>query len=558
MYIRTTTRKNNDGSITEYLQLAHNEWDKDSKRSVVKVLLNFGRKDELDVKGLERLVASIQRILGTIPNHNSGNVQNNVEVLSSKAYGCCWFLDQLWQRLRIGDCIKRLLSTKGYEIPVERALFAMVSNRAIDPASKLSTEHWVNNETYITGLPSVSVHHLYRSMDFIIENDALVQEDIFFGIANLFNLEVDLIYFDTTSTYFETAAPDEAEEGDENNENALRQFGHSKDKRNDLPQIVIGLAVTKEGIPVRCWVWSGETSDMSIVEQVKKDLNSWRLGRVICVMDCGFSSDDNCIKLQSGGGHYIIGEKMRSGKPEVEIALSKRGRYTKIKEDIYAKEVIVGDGERRKRYAVVLNKKEAVKDSKTREKHLQSITRQLAELGDKNKKEHTKAVCQLASHPIYGRYLKTLDDGSLGINKAKITAEEKLDGKYLIKTSDDTLSLLDIVLGYKQLHDIERGFRAIKHELELHPVYHRRSDRIKSHVLICWLALLIIRVAENETGMTWFNIRRLLKQINLVALKLEDGIVHQSTVMNSEQASIFKACSVKSPPKIIQLQTSQS
>jgi transposase len=556
MYIRTTRRQNKDGSVTEYLQLAHNEWDKDARRSVVKVLINFGRKEEVDIKGLERLAASIKRYLGSFPDTGPGISASDVEVLGAKTYGGCWLLDQLWQQSKIGDRLKQLLSRKEYEIPVERALFAMVANRAIDPASKLSNEHWVNEEAYIPDLPSISVHQLYRSMDFLLENDAAIQERVFFSVANLFNLEVDLIYFDTTSTYFELDCEDEAKDSDEDNANALRQRGHTKDHRPDLPQIIIGMAVTKEGIPVRCWVFSGETSDMSIVEQVKKDLNGWSLGRVICVMDCGFSSDNNCIKLQSGGGHYIIGEKMRSGKPEVEAALSKRGKYTKIKEDLYAKEAVIGDGERRKRFAVVLNKKVAAKDRLTREKHLQTIAAELAKTGAMEKKEHTKAICALTSHTTYGRYLKIRKDGTVKLDKGKIAAEERLDGKYLIKTSDDTLSLSDIVLGYKQLHDIERGFRTLKSELELRPVYHRKTERLRAHVLICWLALLLIRIAENETGMTWFNIRKMLKTINLVSLKLPEGVVHQSTVLTAEQIKVFRSCQVKTPPKLVHIQPS--
>jgi len=556
MYIRTLKRQNKNGSITEYLQLAHNEWDKEARRSAVKVLINFGRKEDVDVEGLERLAASIQRYIGSLSDNESKISEIDVQVLSSKAYGGCWLLDQIWQRAKIGDCLRQLLSAKEYEIPVERALFAMAANRAIDPASKLSNEHWVNEEAYIPGLSSVSVHQLYRSMDFLLEHGAAIQESVFFSVANLFNLEEDLLYFDTTSTYFEMDYEDEMEDGDEDNANALRQRGHSKDRRPDLPQIVIGMAVTKEGIPVRCWVFSGETSDMSIVEQVKKDLNGWRLGRVISVMDCGFSSDDNCIKLQTGGGHYIIGEKMRSGKPEVEAALSKRGRYTKIKEDLYAKEAVIGDGERRKRFAIVLNKKVAAKDRLTREKHLQTIARELSKTGAMEKKEHTKAICALTSHTTYGRYLKIRKDGTVELDKRKIAAEERLDGKYLIRTSDDTLSLSDIVLGYKQLHDIERGFRTLKSDLELRPVYHRKSERLRAHVLLCWLALLLIRIAENETGITWFNIRKMLNTLHLVSLKLPEGVVQQSTVLTTEQTNVFKSCRVKTPPRIVQIQPS--
>ena len=185
MYIRTTKRQNKDGSVTEYLQLAHNEWDKQANRSTVKVLINFGRKEEVDVRGLERLVVSIQRFLGSLHGYEQNISAGGVEVLTSKAYGGCWLLDQLWQRFQIGDYLKKALSETDYEIPIERSLFAMVANRAVEPTSKLSTEHWVNNEAYIPELSSVSVHQLYRSMDFLLEHDTAIQENVFFSVAKV-------------------------------------------------------------------------------------------------------------------------------------------------------------------------------------------------------------------------------------------------------------------------------------------------------------------------------------------------------------------------------------
>jgi transposase len=227
-----------------------------------------------------------------------------------------------------------------------------------------------------------------------------------------------------------------------------------------------------------------------------------------------------------------------------------------IKEDLYAKEAVIGEGERRKRFAIVLNRKTAVKDRLTREKHLKYIDELLAANGASEKKEHTKALCALVSHPVYGRYLKAGADGKLKIDKGKVAAEEKLDGKFLIKTSDDTLSLSDMVQGYKQLHDIERGFRTLKSELELRPVYHRKSDRIRAHVLLCWLALLLVRIVETETGITWFQVQRMLKQVNLTSLQFSEGIVHQSTTLTKEQSDVYHSCKVKAPPKIIYLQPS--
>ena len=153
-------------------------------------------------------------------------------------------------------------------------------------------------------------------MDLLVEADAQakVQEAVFFACADLLNLEVDLLFFDTTSTYFERDEP-------ETGEGAFRVFGHSKDHRPDLPQIVIGLAVTREGIPVRVWCWPGNTNDMSVITEVKDDLRGWRLGRVVTVVDRGFSSDENLRYLTRAGGHWIAGERMRDGSPDAQAAL---------------------------------------------------------------------------------------------------------------------------------------------------------------------------------------------------------------------------------------------
>ena len=580
MYIRTTARKNKDGTTTQYVQLAHNEWLPEAGRSNTKVLYNFGRREEVDIQSLERLVGSIQRFIGAEAPSAGAVYGSDLVIESTRALGGSWFLNQYWQRLTIGQSFKRLLEARGYEIPIERAIFAMVANRALDPSSKLSCEKWVRDEAWIPSIESVCVHQLYRSMDFLAENHEEIQKEIFFSVATVMNLEVDLLYFDTTSTYFEIEGPDEtvteeedkprdeANSGnkdtnggsnDKNSQgskksNGMRLYGHGKDHRDDLPQVVIGLAVTRDGIPIRCWVFDGNTTDVSIVGQVKKDLAGWRLNRVISVMDRGFASDGNCIKLQSGGGHYILGEKMRSGKPEVTAALSKKGRYRSIDDDLFAKESIVGDGECRKRYVIAYNPREAKKDRLTRERHLADISDEIVKLAGMNETDRTKATGALVSHRTYGRYVRLLKNGQVKIDNAAVAAEKRLDGKYIIKTSDDTLSIEDIVLGYKQLKVIEADFRTLKTDLDLRPVYHRKPDRIKSHVLLCFFALLLIRVAENETGQTWFHIERELRKLNLILLKSPTSEVLQTTEPTPFQKAIFKKCKLEMPPRVLSIE----
>src|SRR5690606_8030498 len=164
-------------------------------------------------------------------------------------------------------------------INLERATFAMVANRALEPSGKLKMEEWISQAVYLPGLPTVPCHQLYRAMDELLNAQSLLEDRVFDNVSNLFNLEMDLLYFDTTSSYFEVTS-DETPEDD-----TFRLQGYSKDKRPDLVQTVSGLAVTRDGIRVKVWSWQGNTMDMNVIEEVKRDLRGWRLGRIIHVMD---------------------------------------------------------------------------------------------------------------------------------------------------------------------------------------------------------------------------------------------------------------------------------
>jgi transposase len=439
-----------------------------------------------------------------------------------------------------------LLEEREFRTPVERLVFAMVANRALAPMSKLAIEEWVAEDVRIEELEGISSQQLYRAMDFLLQCSDDIQKEIYDSVANILTLEVDLIYFDTTSTYFEI-------EGDD--EDSFRQQGFSKDKRPDLPQVVIGLAVTRNGIPVRHWVWPGNTADVSVIDEVKEDLIGWKLGRVISVLDRGFVSEDNLRTLQRAGGHYIIGEKLRSGKPEVEQALSRKGRYRKVQENLETKEIVVGTGEARHRYVLVRNPKQAERDRARREKILKRLEEELRSLRYLPDGQHTKAVCELRSHKTYGRYLRLQKNGRLKIDRSKVKDEERLDGKYLLRTSDDTLDPEDVALGYKQLVDIEEAFRTLKQTLELRPVYHRLEDRIRSHVMLCWLALLLIRVAENKADRTWAQMRRILDRMVVADLTSTHGIWTQRTETTKDQESIFRALDIPEPPRVISVQS---
>ena len=563
MYLRTTQRKNRDGSVIRYVQLAHNR--RVDGVTQAQVLLNLGREDQLDRDGLRRLVASINHYLGEpdggLPPADAAQLAGDgLTVVASRPVGTVHLLDGLWQALGVDAALRKVLGPRRFTTDVERVLFALVASRAIDPMSKLSAAEWASNDVAIDGLEAMDEDQAYRAMDLLAGADAQaeVQEAVFFAVADLLNLEVDLLFFDTTSTYFERGT-------EETGEDAFRLYGHSKDHRPDLPQIVIGLAVTKEGIPVRVWCWPGSTSDQTILPQVKDDIRGWRLGRIITVVDRGFSSADNLAYLRRGGGHFIAGMRMRDGNPLVKQVLSRQGRYQQVKDNLRVKEVSAGPTD--VRYIICHNPEQAAReDAITRlEAELARIKtareRDRAKKTSKNAKHkaeaaHTKAECALRDHPALGRWLRQQASGRLAIDRAKIKAEERLDGKYLIATSDPHISAEDAALGYKNLLEAERGFRDLKSSLLLRPVFHRLEHRIRAHVLLCWLALLLTRVAERRTSMTWRRIATELGRIHSVTLTGSAGSAAHTTPLTTTQAGILRDCQVAAPPRITALDPS--
>ena len=326
---------------------------------------------------------------------------------------------------------------------------------------------------------------------------------------------------------------------------------HSKDHRPDLPQIVIGMAVTRTGIPIRVWCWPSNTGDSPLIRQVKKDLKAWKLGRVVWVADRGFSSEENRRYLQRAGGNYIIGEKLRGDSPEAAAALSRQGRYQTVAGNLAVKEVVVDDGVMRDRFVICRNPDQADRDRVIRDQ----LVAQLQDAIDGTDKLPATDRAAFAARLPGGlrRFLRTTPTGLLRVDRAAVRVEENLDGKFLLRTSDPTLSATDIALGYKQLLEVERGWRDMKSTLDLRPVFHRLEDRIRAHVVLCWLALLLIRIAETEAGDTWRNLRNQLDQIHLVKLAGTTGRVHQRTELTASQTRIFAALEVSEPPRFTQV-----
>ena len=564
MYVRVSSRRNKTGEVVRYLQLAHNEWDAQAGISRTKVLHSFGREDELDRPAIARLAAALTRLLD--PSAAAALTgPADMTFTDSRPMGGAYALDGLWQRLGIGAAIRGALTGRRVQAGgVERILFALVANRALKPSSKLAAADWIAHDTHIDGLGEAGDDACHRAMDALLDIEKTLAEQVYRQVADLLNLEVDLLFFDTTSTYFQTGQADEPAARDERGridpggevtdpvrDTGFRAHGKSKDHRDDLPQIVIGMAVTREGIPVRVWSWPGNTGDSALIRQVKDDLRDWSLARVVWGADRGFSSKANRRYLQRGGGHHIIGEKLRSDSADIAAALSRQGRYARVAENMLVKEVNLDDtGDR---FVICLNPEQAERDQHVRDELLARLAARIADSDRLGEPKRAELRAQIATSPGLARFLRVTPGGLLRPDQAAVKAEQRLDGKYLLRSSDPKLSAEDIAVGYKQLLEVERGWRDMKSILDLRPVYHRLEDRIRAHVLLCWLALLLVRVAETTTGRTWPAIRADLDRLHLITFTGPAGTFRQTTQTTKPQRDILAALNLDPPKKIIQI-----
>ena len=566
MYLRETRRTNRDGSVAAYLQLAHNERHPETGNSVAKVIHSFGRAERVDRVALARLVSSISRFLtpeqATVAAHGA-----EVEIIDSRPLGGAWTLDRVWERLGIGAAIRRVATGRRLDgQAVERIVFALVAQRALKPGSKLAATDWVAKRVAIGGLTGFTDDQAYRAMDFLLDALDEIASEIFGSVAHLLNLDLDLIFVDTTSTYFEVDVPDELadlqDQVDDDGtsrplEQGKRSFGHSKDFRTDLPQVVIAMAVTRDGVPVRCWTFPGDTADTAIIRTVKNDLAGWKLHRMVWVADRGFASAANRAYLTRGGGHYIHAEKLRNTNSEAAAAMARPGRYRTVAGNLRVKEVAVApggigdgdDGARAQRFVICHNPEQADRDAAVRTQLVAHLEELMAGSDGWTGRRRDEFVGSLRSKPGLRRYLRRTPSGLLRIDAAAIKRETHLDGKWLLRTPDATLSPEDLAAAYKQLLQVERGWRDMKGALGLRPVFHHREDRIRAHVQLCWLALLLLRVVENATEDTWRNVRHELDRMHLVTLATAEGQVAQRSATTAGQKTILAALELPEPAR---------
>jgi transposase len=317
--------------------------------------------------------------------------------------------------------------------------------------------------------------------------------------------------------------------------------------------VIIALAVTRDGVPVRSWILPGDIADVATVARIKDDLRAWQLGRCVFVGDAGMYSAENLAALSRGLGRYILAVPMRKIKEiEVEV-LTRPGRYKPVADNLQVKEVVVGEGERRRRYVLCLNPGEAERQRLHREQVLTELAAELNLLRERQD-DHPKAACTLLTSRRYGRYLSTDYLGRPRLDAAKVKAAEKFDGKFVVITNDDTLSAEDVALGYKGGWIIESCFRRMKQTgLEVRPMFHWTPRRIEAHVRLCVLALQVQRAAEIRCSLPWSRIAHELAALKAVRYRTGERTIVQRTKIADSLGGILKKLGVSIPKQVLSI-----
>jgi transposase len=458
-------------------------------------------------------------------------------------------IEALWEKIGLRSALTEIAKADGKPIDYERALFAMTANRLCEPESKLGEwDRWLSR-VYLPSCSELKLDQMYEAMDFFHAHAAEIEETVFDNIAKMFsNIKENPIYYSTTIASLHIDCEDG---GEQHPIFALRKSGSSK-KSAWLREVVVGLAVTSEGIPVRSWILPGNADDVSGIKKIRADLYEWGLERSIFVCDSDFEPEADRSELAQACGKYLLA--CRTGNPDQirQKVFGKRGPYTKVQDNLFAKNVIVGDGQRCKRYILYYydDKNEATRQHDQREKIVLMLEKELSCHTDRT--ATAQWAIDLLESPIYRQYLLVTKGKKISMARAAIQAASKQDGKWVLETNDDELSFEDAHCGYKALMTIERCFRSLKRtQIKMLPMYHWGSRRIEAQIKICGLSMMIKIVAEHKTGMPWHQIHHALEELQVTKFSNLNQDLFMRNKITDQVNSILTRLIINAPPKRI-------
>lgn len=519
MFVRVKT----SGS-RKYLQLVENH--REHQRTLQRVIATLGRLDHLAVSGdVDTLMKSLSRFatqVRLVEQHRRGGLHAGtaIRIGPDLAFG------RLWKQMELPTLLKELLAGRRFSFPVPQVVYASVLHRIFASGSDRSAERWFR-DVRIPARDGIRLHHLYRAMRWLGEAKDRIEEGLFQRNRNLFTA-TSLVFFDTTSIYFEGRGGQ-----------TLGQYGHSKDHRPDLKQMVVGAVLAEDGRPISCELWPGNQADaralLPVVDRARKRFG---LDRVCWVADRGMTSRPMVQQLEERGLEYILGARMRRVKEISREVLGRAGRYREVADNLRVKEVTA----RGRRYVVCHNPEQARKDAADRGLILQALEAALRQ-GAKS----------LVGNRGYRRYLR-IQKGSVDIDPSRVKAEARYDGKFVLQTNS-TLPAAAVAVQYKRLLLVEQFFRASKSLLETRPIFHKYDATIRGHVFVSFLALVVVdelrkRLEARGWQLEWQDILRDLEALYEVEVFEGQQRFLLRTELRGVCGKVLQAVGVAIPPPV--------
>lgn len=502
-----------------YLQLVENH--REGYRTVQRVLLTLGRLDELMATGsTDALLRSLSRFGDKVRLLEASGLEKG----RSQQLGPDLVFGRLWQATGVQRVLDGLLQGRSFEFPVERAIYLTVLHRLFEAGSDRKAERW-RRDVAVPGTECVELHHLYRAMRWLGEAKDQIEEALFARRRDLFT-ELSLAFFDTTSLYFEG-------QGGE----SIGQYGHSKDHRPDLRQMVVGAVLTGDGRPVCSELWPGKQADgKALLPVVDRLRQRFGLTRVCWVADRGMISKGTIEGLEDRKLEYILGSRMRRQKEVSELVLSRAGRYQEVAENLRVKEVLI-EG---RRYIVCINPDEAKRDAEEREAIVKALEDELSQ-----------GALHLVGNRGYRRFLR-VEKGAVTIDKKKAAAETRYDGKFVLRTNT-ALPAGEVAVQYKRLLMVEQFFRTTKSLLDTRPVFHRWDATIRGHVFCSFLALVLVdelkrRLAARGLRLEWDVIRQDLEALDQAEVRQGNQWYLLRGPLQGVAGKVLQAAGVAIPP----------
>jgi transposase len=524
MFVRLKTVQAN-GRSYQYLHIVENRWENGKVRQ--HLLGSLGRLDEILQSGdLERVITQLVQHCPTVRILRA-QADGALQVLQDKVWGPPLVFDRLWEELGLRGLLGDLAQRKRFDFDWERMVFAQALQRLLEPGSDLAGSKWIDT-VHEAGFDKLRLPHFYRSLGFLWKKKEEIEEALYRRELDLFNQDLDLVFFDTTSTYFEGKSLA-----------GWAKLGKSKDHRPDHLQLVVGVVMRRDGFPVACEIWPGNTADVRTLVPVAHSLKKrFRIKKVVVVCDRGMISKANLEALTKAKYEYIVGMKMRNLVEVRDEVLGRAGRYHDVNERLSVKEVHVED----RRYVICYNPEEAKKDRHDREAILAKMREKLASGGIK----------KLINNRGYRRFLK-VKGGTAEVNPKAIAREERYDGKYVLRTTTP-LPAAEVAEAYKTLTWIERLWRELKSVMEVRPIFHwRKRDNVKGHIFVCFLALHLAallkrKLAQANLSPQWDEVIRDLSQMRAVVVELGGEKYLMRSPLKGSAGQVLGALGIKAPP----------